>query len=425
MTLELKVSMNIVIVNHYAGSPTLGMEYRPYYLGKEWIKSGHNVMIIGGSFSHLRSKQPEISTAQGNEVIDGITYRWLKVNNYKGNSIGRIFSMFLFTWRLYFGLGSILRTYKPDLIIASSTYPLDNFPAYFHAKQNKALYCYEVHDLWPLSPMELGGYSKYHPFIILMQLAENFAYKRADFVVSMLPKTLDHMIQHGLRKEKFVYIPNGIALNDWQYYPAPKSHTMLLDHLHAQNKIVIGYAGGHSISNALNNLIDAAAQAMTDCPNMAFVLVGAGSEKEKLIIQAKNLGLTNTFFLPSVKKSEIPALLSYMDILYLGWHNNPLYKFGISPNKLFDYMMAAKPIIHAVNAGNDLVQESGCGISVQPEDPKAIVEACLKISFMTKKEKDEMGRRGNVYVSQNNSYEILAQKFADFARQRIEHAAVN
>lgn len=88
-------------------------------------------------------------------------------------------------------------------------------------------------------------------------------------------------------------------------------------------------------------------------------------------------------------------------------------------------MMAAKPIIHAVNAGNDLVQESGCGISVQPEDPKAIVEACLKISFMTKKEKDEMGRRGNVYVSQNNSYEILAQKFADFARQRIEHAAVN
>ena len=96
--------MKILLINHYAGSPQLGMEFRPYYMAREWQKSGHEVLIVGATFSHLRKKQPLIS----DENIDGVHYRWVKVNAYKGNGIGRIVSMFLFVNKLKFQYKRIL-----------------------------------------------------------------------------------------------------------------------------------------------------------------------------------------------------------------------------------------------------------------------------------------------------------------------------
>ncbi|MEX1238370.1 MAG: glycosyltransferase, partial [Cyclobacteriaceae bacterium] len=178
--------MNIVIINHYAGGTSFGMEFRPFYLAKEWIKLGHKVIIVAGSFAHLRSRQPEINAAVTHETIDGADYLWLRTNRYDGNGLGRIFSMLLFTIRLYL-LKNKLEYFKPDLIIASSTYPMDSFPSRWLAKKFGAKFCFEVHDLWPLSPMEFGNYSKWHPFIMIVQWAEDYAYKHADFVVSLLP----------------------------------------------------------------------------------------------------------------------------------------------------------------------------------------------------------------------------------------------
>jgi glycosyltransferase involved in cell wall biosynthesis len=102
-----------------------------------------------------------------------------------------------------------------------------------------------------------------------------------------------------------------------------------------------------------------------------------------------------------------------MDILYIGWRRSPLYRFGVSPNKLFDYMMAGKPIINAISAGNDLVAESGCGISIPPEDPVAIAEAIKKLIDMSPLEREEMGRRGREYVIKNHDYKVLAKRFLE------------
>ena len=159
--------MKILLINHYAGSPNLGMEFRPYYVTKGWVKLGHEVLIVGGSYSHLRKVQPQSCE----EMIDDVRYRWVKVNPYKGNGIGRIISMFSFVTKLYCNYRRYLRNFKPDIVIASSTYPLDIYPAYRIARHYHAKLIYEVHDLWPLSPMELGGYSKKHAFIRIMQKA--------------------------------------------------------------------------------------------------------------------------------------------------------------------------------------------------------------------------------------------------------------
>lgn len=400
--------MNILLINHYAGSPSLGMEFRPYYMAREWLKMGHQTRIVGASFSHLRKQQP----VKKKEVVDGISYSWIKTNCYQGNGIGRIVSMAEFIGKLFLGYKQLLRDFVPDVVIASSTYPLDNYIAEKIARHYKAKMVYEIHDLWPLSPMELGGYSPHHPFIRVMQRAEDFAYRHCDGVVCMLPKAAEHCIEHGLPAEKFHYVPNGIVLEDWeQPEPLPAEHRQLIGRLKAEGRFLIGYAGGHALSNSLDVLMDAAKR--MDKQRFAIVLVGNGTEKERLCQRIVNEHIENVWFLNPIPKKAIPSFLAEMDILYLGWNRNPLYRFGISPNKIFDYMMSEKPVVHAVEAGNDPVAEADCGLSVEPGNAGAIADAMEKLSQMSEEERRQMGANGKRFVLENHTYSVLAKRFID------------
>jgi len=177
--------MNILLINHYAGSTRHGMEFRPFYLAREWVRAGHRVQIVAASFSHIRARQPEFDGAALDEQIEGIDYRWLRTPAYTGNGAGRVKNMLAFMAALWRDGPRLAREFRPDVVIASSTYPMDIWPARRIAKLSQARLVYEVHDLWPLSPMELGGLSRWHPFIVWVQLAEDYAYRHADKVVSI------------------------------------------------------------------------------------------------------------------------------------------------------------------------------------------------------------------------------------------------
>ncbi|MBR0077861.1 MAG: glycosyltransferase family 4 protein [Bacteroidales bacterium] len=400
--------MNILIINHYAGSPTLGMEFRPYYMAREWLKMGHQTRIVGASFSHLRKTQPSVKQ----ETIDGISYSWIKTNSYHGNGLGRIRSMFAFIGKLLLGYKRLLRDFVPDVVIASSTYPLDNYVAYRIARHYGAKMVYEIHDLWPLSPMELGGYSANHPFIRVMQRAEDFAYRHCDAVVSMLPKAAGHCTEHGLPVDKFFYVPNGIVEEDWANpAPLPDEHRRLIEKLRGEGRFLVGYLGGHALSNALDTLLDTAKIVSSD--NIGFILVGDGVEKENLMRRASNEHIDNVHFLPAIPKAAAPEFLKEMDALYIGWKKNPLYRFGISPNKIYDYMMAGKPVIHSVEAGNDPVAEAHCGLSAEAENPQSIADALTQMMQLSPAERQELGMNGKRFVLANHTYSVLAQRFID------------
>lgn len=406
--------MNIILINHYAGSNIHGMEFRPYYLAGEWVKMGHSVTIVAASFSHLRQKNPDISELT-EEVIDGIRYIWLPVNKYQGNGVMRFKNMLAFIYQLYHNLGNLAQL-KPDIVIASSTYPLDSYPAYKLAKMTGAKFAFELHDLWPLSPMKLGGMSKWHPFIMLMQRGEDFWCSHADKVISILPKTEAYLKTRGLKDGKFCYIPNGIVLADYDdVMPLKTDYLEKLNNLRKQGKFLIGFAGAHGIANALNILLYAANKLKNT--KAYFVLVGQGQEKENLMALAQKLKLDNILFLPSIPKKMVPAFLAQMDALYIGWQNKPIYRFGISPNKLMDYMMAGKLILHSVTAGNDLVQDAHCGISVPAEDVDAVVEAVKKLMRMDKTELSALGANGKEYVIKHHDYKILAEKFIEWVEK--------
>ena len=122
--------------------------------------------------------------------------------------------------------------------------------------------------------------------------------------------------------------------------------------------------------------------------------------------------LENVTFIDPVKKEQVPSLLSFADVFYIGWHKNNLYKYGISANKLFDYMYAGKPVIHSVQIeSNDSVKESASGISVEPENPDAIANAVLKLYNMSENDRMEIGRKGKEHILLNHTYEKLSDSY--------------
>ena len=404
--------MNIIYINHYAGSDRHGMEFRPYFMAKRWAAAGNNVTIVASSYSHLRTKNPDMQGKKTmEEVIDGVRYFWIDGPEYHGNGVGRIKNMLSFLHGLYKYGDEIAAQGNPDAVIASSTYPLDIYPAHKLAKKYGAMLTFEVHDLWPLSPIELGGMNPHHPYIMMMQAAENYCYKHSDYVVSLLPNAQEHMVEHGLKPEKFICVPNGIVKADWEQPMAcPPVYYDKLKQYHDEGYFLIGYTGAHGIANALDSFVEAGEQLRNQ--KIKLLLVGPGPERDRLKQKVCDRNLNDTVeLLEPVKRNQVPELLNQMDALYVGLQRQPLFRFGVSPNKLMDYMMAAKPVIFAIDAPNDMVADANCGISIEPEDSAAIAAAAQKLASLSQEELQEMGKRGKDYILAHNEYDVLSQKF--------------
>ena len=397
--------MNILYINHYAGSVYHGMEFRPYYMAAEWVKAGHNVTMIAADFSHIRGKNPTISKSFTEENIDGVNYLWIKTNPYNGNGLGRIRNILSFTRQLKRRAKSLAEKYKPTVVIASSTYPYDIHPAEKIAKFAGAKLYFEIHDIWPDTLIELAGYKRSNPAIKHMQKTTDYAFRKSHRVISILPNADIYLKERGIDTAKFRAVPNGVMC-DSEAETLPESVTNLIKELRTQNRFITMYAGGHAISNSLDDLV-AAARNLNN--NHAIILIGDGVEKPRLIEESKDL--TNIFFVDKIRKNQVLTALKLADALVISAVKCSLYRYGAGMNKFYDYQLAAKPIINAVEAANDPVKDSDCGISVQSGDGVAIAAAIKEIAAKTPQERDEMGKRGYEYVHNHHDYKHLAQKF--------------
>jgi glycosyltransferase involved in cell wall biosynthesis len=401
--------MNILYIEHYAGSDKYGMEFRPFYMAREWVKMGHSVTILGADFSHLRKKNPVIQKDFTEEWDSGVRFVWLKSNRYRRNDHMRVFNMLGFVKKIKKHAQYIADTYKPDVIIHSSTYPMD-----VYAAQAVKAYCnapcfYEIHDLWPMSLLAMAPIIKEsNPIIRYVQKAEDACYQLDDGVISILPGANRHIKERGFTVN-YHNVPNGIVLGD-QPDPTPLSEKTLhlFEQWKQQGKFIVLYAGGHARSNALDCLIEAAD--LVDA-SVHLVLVGKGDQKERLMELAKKK--ENITFLPPVEKRQIPTLLSLADALYLGAKNDPLYEYGVGMNKIFDYMLAKKPVINGIKSEGNPLELSGCALTVAPEQATDLAEGIKKLQQMSQTTRDEMGQKGYDYVIKHHDYTVLAEKFID------------
>jgi len=398
---------SIWIINETIGSKHHGMVFRPFFMAREFVKNGNDVTIFSGSYSHVYSKRPDVQGSNKIEIIDDVKYCWLKTPKYsKSQSLGRIINAFVFVFKLF--LVKKDNFTKPDVVIVTSPTPFSIINGYFFKKRYKAKLIFEVRDIWPLTLIEIGQISKYHPFVLFMQCFENFSYRVSDKVVSVLPYAYMHMEKHGLKEDKFEYIPNGISLDKADEI-AEKIDNSVLSKI-PEKKFIVMYTGKFGISNALEELL-AAAQNIKEDESVVFVLVGNGPEKSNLIRIAKEKDLNNIVFLDPVPKSYIPELLKRADVCYIGLHKKPIFEFGVSANKLFDYMYAGKPVIYAIEDKNSIVEKSDCGISIASQDPDEIVKTIKHLKNIEQKDRAEMGERGRQFVITKHTYQKLAEKY--------------
>lgn len=403
--------MNILLINHYAGSQKYGMEYRAYYLAKEWVKLGNQVTIVAATFSHLRLNNPVVEKDYQFELIDGIKYIWFKTPAYEG-SLKRILNMGTFVYKVNKYAKRLSKEERPNLVIAGSCYPLDNYVAHKIAQLSGSKYTYEVRDIWPMSPKLIGGYSDHHPFIWVMQKAEDYAYRHVDKVVSLLWNAEGHMLERGLPHGKFVCVPNGYYPDEWTSdkfdLPLPEEHQRAFDKL--KGKTIVGFAGGFAASGNVISLVKAA-DVLKDRSDIHFVLVGKGPELPSYNKVIEENNLLNITILPSVPKSLIPAINKHFDIAHLGGLHSELHQYGTSYNKMTDYMLCSLPIVQSVDEPGSVVERVGCGIRVEAENVEAIAKAIAQLADMPSDERKKMGIKGKEYVVNNLPWNKLAKDF--------------
>jgi len=364
---------------------------------------GHKVTLITASFNHKLRKPKEFSEPYDIDFTHGFRLIRVKVLTYPNSfSKKRIFNWFIFGYRLVRFFPSFID--RADVVLCSSPSLLAFFPSEIIAKKTGAKLIFEVRDIWPLTLLNLGGFSRRNFFIRFLQWVEELAYKKSDIVISNLPGAVEHMVDHGLTRDKFRWIPNGFDFNELvNAQPLDPNVEAQLPN----NKFVIGYTGAIGDANALGFLIDAAIL-LKDEIEIYFVLVGGGREKDVLIERAKNL--KNVLFVDPIPKQQIQSMLVKFDVCYLGWKNESIYQFGIAPNKLPEYMFSSTPIIHSFSGKFDVVQMSESGVSVPAEDVQAIVKAILTLRDMPVEKLRGMGERGATYASINQDYRNLAQQ---------------
>jgi glycosyltransferase involved in cell wall biosynthesis len=407
--------VRILLVNQHAGSERLGMEYRSFYLAREWARRGHDVTVLSASFSHVRQTNPTFSGGWKVEHDEGVRYVWLRSLRYEGNGIRR--GIALLQWFLWTLVAAPLLAvrWKPDLVVTSSTPPVDIFGCWLAAKIHRAALAADVHDLWPETLVELGHFTRRHPLVRALASVERFTYRHADRVVSILPHTQNHMVRHGMAPEKFLYIPNGVisadVVRDHEdgIDELPDIHRETLTRLRARGAFIVGYAGSHGISNSLDTVLDAFGLLRDE--DFACVLVGQGPERERLIDRARKMGLDRVHFLPAVPKSTILAFLRQTDVLCLAFQRKELYQHGVGTNKVLDYMAAGKPIVQAVDSSANPVTLAGCGVTVPPEDPGALADALRELRKASPDSLAALGEAGRRFVVEHHDYGRLAELF--------------
>lgn len=399
--------MNIIYINHYSGSQIEPREWRPYYLSKSFVDKKVNSSVICASYHHLQKKTSTQKESVQQEVVDGVSFNWLKTPYYIGNGIGRIKNMLYFGWQV-FKIDPVkdLNLDIPDLIIASSAHPFHLLGALRWSRKYNAKIFFEVRDIWPLSLNLMVGLSKLHPLSIILNVFQYIGLKYTDKTIGLGQNMESYFLEHGLDNNKFLYICNGIDEN--QPISRESNHDDTLKLLREQYSRIIMYTGSHGAPNALNILIETMNNINDD--NIALVLIGNGDLKSELIKSAKN---KNVIFLNSVPKDQVQRVLQFSDICIISWQDLELYKFGVSPNKVFDYMFAKKPIIQSLDSPNNQVEESGCGLNITPGNISEMEKAILSLCSKSDDELVCLGEKGYRYVLENFSYKKLASKILD------------
>jgi len=400
--------MNIWIFNHYAITPDLPGGTRHYDLAQELVKHGHHVTIFASNFNHDQRRYVKLRADKkwGTESFDGVNFVWIRTFPYQRNDWRRVLNMLSFmsrAWRLGRRLPELSSELEgPDVIIGSSVHLLAVLAAYRVAKYYRARFIMEVRDLWPQTIIDMGRLTEKGVLAKSLRFLERYLYRRADKIITLLPHADEYITACGVAKEKVIWLPNGVDLARFSQSP--------LEGI-CPDTFKVMYFGRHGPANALDVVLEAAKVVENrGYHSIKFLLVGDGPEKSKLLALAKSMNLKNVEFRDAVPKDLGPKVLQEANAYIFNLESSSVFKYGISSNKLFDYMASMKPVIFSACSSNNPVEESQCGLTVPPRDPETLADAVMRISRMSKEDRKIMGRHGREYVEKHHSMQVLVKR---------------
>jgi len=394
---------NIWLINHYAQHPGGAGGTRHFCLAKYLNQIGWKVTIIASSVEVYTGKQRlEPSESVRLDKYENVEFLWIKTSTYQGNGSARMKNMLEFTFRLLLPKYTRLLS-KPDLIIGSSVHPFACWSAAILARKLKVPFVFEVRDLWPETLIQLGRIKRNGIIAKIMLRLERWLYQRADKIITLLPEADKYIAKQGIDTKKVAWIPNGVELNNF------------VEPLHNNDKFTLMYLGSHGNANALDTELRAIKKLKKNNwhHNFIFRMIGDGPLKPSLIELARELNISELIsFESAVSKNEIPSLAAQADAFIVSLINIPLYQYGISLNKIFDYFSAGRPTVFAGNPVNNPILDANAGISVDADDIDAIALAIETIKSMPLEQRLAMGKNGRAYVESHHNYRNLALKLS-------------
>jgi glycosyltransferase involved in cell wall biosynthesis len=277
------------------------------------------------------------------------------------------------------------------------------FAALVIARIRRARFVLEIRDLWPHILAESGTLSPRSGIYRALKALERLLYRHADAIVVLAEGSIEPIVAEGGARERITFIPNGA---DPSLFAVTRDRASLRAEFGFDGFVVV-YAGAHGPANGLDFVLDAA-DALRDIPAVAFVLVGNGVEKARLVDAATRRGLTNVVFRPPVPKQRIPEVLAAADAGLHCLADLDLFRSAVSPNKLYDYMAAGLPsITNTMGAVAEMVEASGAGIATAPS---GIADGIRTLLATSGEERAALGVAGRAFIHAHRSREAMARR---------------
>lgn len=376
----------IWIINHYAEVPPYGKYTRHFSFAKKLLERNYTVDIFTASTVHnTRINYIEDKARSLDLMIEHVPVHFVRTRDYHGNTFSRIWNIFDF----FLGVQKVVKKYdSPDIIYSSSPHPLNWIASYRIAKKRGAKLVIETRDLWPETFVSMGKLSRYNPFAFFLYLIEKFCYTKADALIFTFQGGNEYLKKRGIIRENVYYINNGIDLNDY-------SKKLLIDNFEDEDldrndifKVI--YTGALGQANEVGTILEAANLMKCDYPEIKFFIFGDGYLEKELKEYKERKELDNVYFKGKVSKKYIPSILSKSSLNLITGKALPIYQYGVSLNKIPEYLASGKPILSNMQVGYDIIVEANAGAVVDPENPLKLFEGILSFYKMEKKEYDKL-----------------------------------
>jgi len=382
--------------------------FKGLLFARELAARGHEVEVLTGFPNY-----PDGQVYPGyrirpwmREQIDGISI--LRVALYPSHdksAFGRVLNYLSFAISAAV-IGTVLIK-KPDLVYVYHPPVTIGFAAMVIGLFRKAPFLYDIQDLWP-DTVALSGMMSRPVAITLLNRWCKIVYRHARHIVVLSPGFKQKLVSRGIPQAKIDVIYNwcdAAAIQSSAPTPGLARSLGLDGHMNVM------FAGTMGTAQALDSVIDAAALCLQTLPNVQFVFIGGGVDRDRLEKKAADLGVSNVRFLARQPMSTMGTVLGLADVLLVHLKDHALFRITI-PSKSQAYMAAGKPVLMAGRGdAAELVTRSGGGLVCEPENPRSIADAVSRFVGMSLEQRRSMGEAGRKFYDEQLSLKAGVNRF--------------